>query len=148
MPEHRTDLARTILSCPSCGRRNRVGPVPRGVPRCAGCHAPLPWIVEAGAESFEREIAASVPVVIDFWAPWCGPCRMVSPVLERLTAARAGKLKLVEVNVDDAPELAARYGAQSIPLLVLVREGRELDRLVGARPQQQLEAWLGREVDR
>jgi thioredoxin 2 len=133
---------RAIIKCASCGRRNRVPPAAHGVPRCASCHALLPWLVDADGGTFEREVSASVPVIVDFWAPWCAPCRMVSPVLERLLYSQAGKLKLVKVNVDDAPELAARYGAQSIPLLVLFREGNPVDRLVGARPEAQVKAWL------
>jgi thioredoxin 2 len=136
----------TIITCPNCGKKNRVKPSPEGVPRCAACHTLLPWVVDADRETFEDELAASVPVVIDFWAPWCGPCRMVTPALERLARTLAGSLKVVKVNVDSEPQLGARYGAQGIPLLVLVRDGRELDRMVGAAPETQIEAWLRRHV--
>jgi len=132
----------SIIRCPNCSKANRVRPVARGTPRCAACHTPLPWVVDAGRESFDAEVAASVPVVVDLWAPWCGPCRMVSPVLERLAARHAGQLKVVKVNVDENPDLGGRYGAQSIPLLVLVRDGRKVDRLVGAAPEPQLASWL------
>jgi thioredoxin 2 len=143
MTEQRTTQGdQTIIKCASCGRRNRVSPAAHGVPRCASCHALLPWVVDADSGTFEREVSASIPVIVDFWAPWCAPCRMVSPVLERLVYSQAGKLKLVKVNVDGTPELAARYGAQSIPLLVLFREGSPVDRLVGARPEAQIKAWL------
>lgn len=117
------------------------------MPRCAACHKLLPWVVDADRESFEAELAASVPVVIDFWAPWCGPCRIVSPALDRLAAKYAGRLKVVKLNVDDEPEIGARFGVQGIPLLVLTRNGQELDRLVGAAPNSQIEAWLRRHVD-
>jgi thioredoxin 2 len=106
------------------------------------CHTLLPWIVEAGPESFEREIAASVPVLVDFWAPWCGPCKMVSPLVERLARENAGRLKVVKLNVDEAPAIAARYRVQGIPLLVVIRDGAESDRLVGAAPIAQLQSWL------
>jgi thioredoxin 2 len=132
------------LRCPSCGTRNRVGAVARGVPRCARCKTTLPWLVTADTASFDAEATASVPVVVDLWAPWCGPCRMIAPVLEDLAARHAGHLKVVKVNVDDEPALGARFGAQSIPLLVVLREGREVDRIVGALPRPALEARLAR----
>jgi thioredoxin 2 len=113
-----------------------------GTPRCAVCHTPLPWIVSADAESFAAALDASMPVLVDFWAPWCQPCLMVSPVVERLGRENAGRLKVVKLDVDGAPELAARYGAQSIPLLVLFRDGEEVDRIVGAVPGSQLRQWL------
>lgn len=134
--------AGTIVACPSCGRRNRLRPTPTGVPRCAACQTLLPWIVEATAGTFDQEIRSSVPVLIDFWAPWCGPCRMVSPLVERLGQENAGRLKVVKLNVDDAPAISARFGVQGIPLLVLIRDGSEADRLVGAAPLPQLKAWL------
>ena len=134
------------VACPNCGRKNRLRPSPEGVPRCSVCHTVLPWIVDADRQTFDSELAASVPVVIDFWAPWCGPCRMVTPALERLAERHAGKLKLVKLNVDGAPEIANRFQVQGIPLLVLWRDGRELDRLVGAAPERDIEAWLRRHV--
>src|SRR6188472_3561833 len=122
----------TVVRCPHCGTKNRVRADATGVPRCARCKSLLPWVVPATASSFEAETRAAVPVVVDFWAPWCGPCRMVTPVLERLAEEHAGRLKVVEVNVDEQPELAGRWQAMSIPLLVVLRDGEELDRIVGA----------------
>jgi thioredoxin 2 len=131
-----------IITCPSCGARNRVGPIASGIPRCPKCKTELPWLVDADDQSFPAETTASVPVVVDFWAAWCGPCRMISPVLEDLAGRYAGRLKVVKVDVDANPTLAARFGAQSIPLLVVIRDGREVDRIVGALPRAALEQRL------
>ena len=132
----------SILACPSCGARNRVGPIERGAPRCARCKTMLPWVVEADTLSFDAEVSSTLPVVVDLWAPWCGPCRMIAPVLQDLAARHAGRIKVVKVNVDDEPTLGARFDARSIPLLVVLREGREVDRIVGALPRPALEARL------
>jgi thioredoxin 2 len=110
------------------------------------CHAPLPWIVEAGAGSFEEEIIASMPVLVDFWAPWCGPCRMVTPVVEEMGREYAGRLKVVKLDIDRAPALASRFGVQGIPLLILIRDGQEIDRVVGAVPPASLREFLKRHV--
>lgn len=131
-----------VIQCPNCGTKNRVRATREGVPRCSACQTLLPWIVEASAGTFDEEIAASVPVLVDFWAPWCGPCRMVSPLVERLAHEHAGHLKVVKLNVDEAPAVAGRYGVQGIPLLVLIRDGAEVARQVGAVPLPQLQAWL------
>jgi thioredoxin 2 len=132
----------TILTCPNCGTKNRVRPTPSGVPRCSVCQTLLPWIVEAGPDTFDAEIESSVPVLVDFWAPWCGPCRMVSPLVERLGREHAGRLKVVKLNVDEAPAISARFDVRGIPLLVVIRDRSEADRLVGAAPLPQLQAWL------
>lgn len=132
----------TIITCPSCSARNRVGPIERGIPRCARCKQALPWVVNADAATFADETTASVPVVVDYWAAWCGPCRMVSPVLEDLAKRHAGGLKVVKVDVDANPALASKAGAQSIPLLVVMRDGHERDRIIGALPRPALEQRL------
>lgn len=135
------------LRCASCRQLNRVGAAPSGTPRCGSCKAPLPWIVDAADADFENEATASVPVLVDLWAPWCGPCRRVSPALERLATKYAGRLKLVKVNVDTAPRTAQRFEARSIPTLAILREGREVTRTVGAAPEARLDGWLSRHVD-
>ncbi|MEA2403503.1 MAG: thioredoxin 2 [Thermoleophilaceae bacterium] len=99
-------------------------------------------MVDASEARFDAELAASVPVVVDFWAPWCAPCKMIAPALEELAREHAGRLKVVRLNVDEAPATSAKYGVRGIPLLMLARDGNEVDRLVGAVPQKQIEAWL------
>lgn len=132
-----------LITCPNCGRKNRVPAVAAGTPRCGNCHRPLPWMVDAGDDTF-NDIAekASVPVVVDLWAPWCGPCRMVSPALAEVATQMAGQIKLVKVNVDESPRLQQRFGVQSIPTLLLLRDGQETARQIGAAPAPVLRAWV------
>src|ERR1700722_4168887 len=134
-----TAASYTVLTCPNCGRRNRVPAARSGVPRCSVCHTLLPWLVEATADSFEQEIQASVPVVVAFWAPWCGPCAMISPLVERAASEQAGRLKVVKLNIDEAAELASRYSIRGIPQLILFKDGQDADRIVGAGPAARLQ---------
>ncbi len=136
-------MADEVIACPHCGRRNRVPAVASGYPRCGNCHRPLPWITDAGDGDFaEVAEAASLPVVVDLWAPWCGPCRMVSPALAKVAAEMAGQIKLVKVNVDEAPRLQQRFGVQSIPTLLLLRKGEVIARQVGAVPEPAIKNWV------
>jgi thioredoxin 2 len=99
-------------------------------------------VVDAKQDTFDEEVRAELPVLVDFWAPWCGPCRMVSPLVERLGRENAGRVKVVKLNVDEAPVVSERYDVRGIPLLMLFVDGGEVDRLVGAVPQERLRAWL------
>ena len=124
-----------IVACPHCGRRNRHRPAAAGVARCGNCHRPLPWITEAGDDTFAEVVEqATIPVLVDFWATWCAPCRMVSPALERVATDLAGALKLVKVDVDAAPKLAERFTIQAVPTLMVIKGGRVIARQSGATP--------------
>ncbi len=131
----------TVVACPSCGRRNRVPADAAGTHRCGQCHTPLPWIVDAGDAEFTA-VAAPLPVLLDLWAPWCGPCRMVSPALEELARTFAGRIKLVKVNIDTAPQTAQRFTVQAVPTLMVVHHGRVISRQAGAAPAAALRSWL------
>jgi len=132
----------SILKCPNCGASNRIAPSEKGAPHCGTCDKPLPWVVAADESTFEVETQASPTVVIDLWAPWCGPCRVVSPMLDAFAREFAGRVKVVKVNVDDNQGLAIRFDAMSIPTLVVLRDGAVVDRVVGAMPQPALWARL------
>jgi thioredoxin 2 len=132
----------SVLTCMACGRKNRIRPSPRGAPHCGNCGKTLPWLVDATDGTFDVEATAAVAVVVDLWAPWCGPCRFVSPILEQLSREWAGRLKVVKVNVDENPGLAARFDARSIPTLIVIRGGRVVDRIVGALPKPDLSVRL------
>lgn len=129
----------TIVPCPTCGVKNRVPLSSSGRPRCASCKNDLPWVVSADDRDLASALDTRMLVLIDLWAPWCGPCHMVAPILERVAAAHAGELKLVKVNVDDSPAAAQRFQAQSIPTLLLLRDGQVVERIVGAHAEPVIE---------
>jgi thioredoxin 2 len=132
-----------IVRCANCATKNRVPASAPGVPKCGKCGSPLPWVTEAGDDDFDAvAIASALPVLVDLWAEWCPPCRMVSPALDQLAAERAGHLKLVKVDVDRSPQLARRYDARSIPTLLLIEGGEVVSRQVGALPPHALKSWV------
>jgi thioredoxin 2 len=136
-------MSTDVITCDVCGKKNRVPAAATGIPRCGNCHSPLPWVTEADDETFEGVVTmAALPVLLDLWAPWCGPCRMVSPTLEKLAHDHRGQLKLVKVNVDVAPQIASRFGVQGIPTLVVMHRGDVVARQTGAAGEQVLRRWL------
>ena len=138
-----TSPTSAVVPCPSCGARNRLPSAAAGVPRCAKCHRFLPWSIDATDHDFDEVVSsATVPVVVDCWAAWCGPCRAVAPVLARAAVSHAGHLKLVKLDTEAAPGTAARLGIRSIPALLLYRDGQLVDRRVGALGDAALEQWL------
>ena len=132
----------SILTCAECGKKNKIRPSERGAPHCGACGKPLPWLVEAGDTTFTYEARSSVAVLVDLWAPWCGPCRVVGPMLEALSKEYAGRLKVVKVNVDENPRLAQQFAASSIPTLIVIKGDRVVDRIVGALPPNELKMRL------
>ncbi|MEW1837182.1 thioredoxin [Nonomuraea angiospora] len=133
----------TVVTCVNCGRQNRVPAAAEGRPRCGNCHRPLPWIADAGDDTF-AEVAerAHLPVLVDFWAQWCAPCRAVTPALEQLAHEMAGRVKLVKVDVDRAPALSQRFTITAVPTLMMLNEGRVVAQRAGAAPAPQLREWV------
>ena len=96
-------------------------------------------MLDLAKDTFEREVIRSrLPVLVDFWAPWCGPCRIVSPVLDKLSKEYTNKIVFAKINVDDSQEIAAQYDVRGIPCMVVFRNGKEIDRIIGAYPEAQL----------
>ena len=127
------------VKCPNCGKTNNIPAAGEGKPRCGNCHEPLPWIAAAGDGDFAEIVEkSSVPVLVDLWATWCGPCRMVSPALEQLAREHAGQIKLVKVDVDAAPRTAERFTVRAVPTLLVMDRGEVLARQSGAAPVPQL----------
>ena len=137
-----------IVTCPACHTRNRLiyGQLSRAV-RCATCKqtlsAPNEPIEISSTADFDRLIMhASIPVVVDYWAPWCGPCRVVAPELQKVAARQAGRALVVKVNTDQLADLGERFGIRSIPTLAVFSGGREVARTAGARPAEDIEQFI------
>ena len=135
----RLDVNGVLVQCPSCGKTNRLRYATLGQQtRCGACrtalHPPAEPVEAADVATFDAAIAsASLPVVVDFWAPWCGPCRMMAPELEKVAKGAAGEWLILKVNTDQVPELGERFRIRSIPTLAVFQGGREVYRAAGAR---------------
>jgi thioredoxin 2 len=136
-------LPTSVVQCGHCGKKNRVPSAGPSAPVCGNCKHPLPWIVEAGDDTFHEVVEQSpIPVLLDLWAPWCGPCRMVTPALEQVARDLAGRVKLVKVNVDTAPATSRRFEVQAVPTLMVFRGGEVIARQAGAAPADALRRWV------
>jgi thioredoxin 2 len=135
----RLDTSGVIVACAQCGKANRLGYTTLGrATRCAECKTALPLpaapIEVEDAAAFDAATRGALPVLVDFWAPWCGPCKMVAPELVKVAQASAGRYLVLKVNTDVHQDIGARFRIQSIPTLALVIGGREIERAAGARP--------------
>jgi thioredoxin 2 len=137
-----------VVSCPTCGQKNRLAYERlREQVRCGKCKtllsAPNSPIEITSSSDFDRLVArASLPVVVDYWAPWCGPCRMVAPEIQKVAERQAGRYLVVKVNTDALNDLGERFGIRSIPTMAVFEGGREIARTAGARPARDIEAFV------
>jgi thioredoxin 2 len=135
-----------IIRCGACGARNRVpeDKLAAGLaPRCGRCKTPLQpgdgGPLKVTDATFATAVERSpLPVLLDMWAPWCGPCRILEPVIEELAGQMAGRVRVGKLNVDENPATASRFGVSSIPTLLVLRDGREVDRIVGVVPKSEI----------
>ncbi len=139
-------MSGTHLVCPHCSGINRVPTDRIGEnPSCGKCHKPIldgnP--VNLGSQNFERFISRNdLPVVVDFWAAWCGPCKMMAPVFSQAASKMATQIRFAKVDTEQAQDIAARYSIRSIPTMIVFKNGQEIDRVSGALDQTALTRWL------
>ncbi len=148
MTASRADERGVVIVCPACGQGSRIayGALTART-RCGRCRADLPrlnGVVEVADEGAFDALSANpvLPVLVDFWAPWCGPCRSAAPEIERLAQLSAGEAVIAKVNTEELPSIATRHQIQSIPTFVLFRAGAELTRTSGVQPASRLRTWI------
>jgi thioredoxin 2 len=136
-------MTEQLVKCPKCGTKNRVPSLEPGRKAvCGKCKAPIE--IPAGPitvtdQTFADEVErSSTPVLLDLWADWCGPCHMLAPTISQIASELAGRVKVAKLDIDANPRTAARFGVQSIPTLLVLKGGREVDRLVGVQPKQEI----------
>jgi thioredoxin 2 len=128
-----------VVSCPQCSTANRLkSSTEDKAPVCGKCKSSLPWIVEGSDIRFRRELDAPIPVLVDFWAEWCAPCRMTTPVLEGFARDQAGRIKIVKLNIDQNPATADQFNVRSIPTLILFKNGQPIETMIGAMSKDAL----------
>lgn len=148
----RADATGVIVTCAACGRPNRLAFATDGkAARCGQCKQPVGPVATpveiTDSRVFDAASSSSaIPLIVDFWAPWCGPCRMVAPELERVARDAAGRFLVVKVNTDQLTDIAARFRISSIPTLAIVHQERELDRMAGARSAPDILAFADQTV--
>ncbi len=152
MATYELDARGLIVGCPCCGQKNRLTYQRLADPmRCARCKTSIPPpaspIDIQSTADFDRLVgSASLPIIVDYWAPWCGPCRMVGPELQKVAARQAGRALVIKVNTDELSDLGQRFGIKSIPTMAVFSGGKEVARSSGARPAADIEAFLEQAV--
>ena len=132
-----------LITCPSCGTRNRLPPFQPGRRTlCGKCKTPLAGSggpIDVTDATFSAEVERSAtPVLLDLWADWCGPCHILAPTVDQVSSEMAGRVKVAKLNIDENPGTANRFGVRSIPTLLVLKDGKEVDRLVGVQPKQEI----------